>query len=190
MMIAGRASSAWRGAAAAAARAPRPTASRAAASHLSSHAHTAPPDAPASFIDRTKALGANAMLGFFRATDRFDATLEGLEVTRVDTAGGAVHATLRVSDRVANTYGTLHGGATATIVDVVGTMALLALDPLRAGVSVDINVSYVAAAKVGETVHIVGRTLRTGKRLGFTQVDITRSSDGALVATGRHTKAL
>lgn len=154
------------------------------------HTHAPPAHAPVSFIERTKVLGANAMLGLFNMTNRFDSSLEGLEVTRVDTAGGAVHATLRVTERVANGYGTLHGGAAATIVDVVGTMALLALDPLRPGVSVEINVSFVAAAKLGETVHVVGRTLRTGKRLGFTQVDITRASDGALIATGRHTKAL
>jgi acyl-coenzyme A thioesterase PaaI-like protein len=34
------------------------------------------------------------------------------------------------------------------------------------------------------------RVLKSGARLGFTQVDLFRKSDGNLVASGRHTKAL
>lgn len=86
-------------------------------------------------------------------------------------------------------FGTLHGGATCTLIDVVGTLALLSLDKARPGVSVELNSSFVAAARGGETVKVVGTVLKTGKRLGFTQVDIL-GSDGRLCATGRHTKAL
>ena len=68
-------------------------------------------------------------------------------------------------------------------------MALLSRDPTRPGVSVEINTSYCAAAKVGEEVKLVGRVLRAGRKLGFTQVDIMRQ-DGTVVVTGRHTKAL
>jgi len=67
-------------------------------------------------------------------------------------------------------------------------MAFLTIDPLRPGVSVDINCSFTTAAKVGETVKIEGKVLKLGKNLGFSQVDI--SKDGKLVASGRHTKAL
>ena len=86
-------------------------------------------------------------------------------------------------------YGTLHGGATCTIIDIVGTLALLSLDKTRPGVSVELNTSFVAAAQGNERVKVVGSVLKTGKRLGFTQVDIF-GSDGRLCATGRHTKAL
>ena len=141
-----------------------------------------------SFIDRVKAYDANAMLGALLTTStRFDATMRGLEVTRV--APGVVEARLTVHDGVANTFGTLHGGATATLVDVVGTMALLTLDVAKPGVTVELGSSYVNAAKIGEPVLIVGRVLKAGKRLGFTEVTLTRERDGALVATGRHTKA-
>lgn len=86
-------------------------------------------------------------------------------------------------------YGTLHGGATCTIVDIVGTLALLSLDKTRPGVSVELNTSFVAAAQGNERIKVVGSVLKTGKRLGFTQVDIF-GSDGRLCASGRHTKAL
>ena len=41
---------------------------------------------------------------------------------------------------------------------------------------------------VPEDVYIDGTVLKTGKKLGFTQVDLKRK-DGTLIATGRHTKA-
>lgn len=77
----------------------------------------------------------------------------------------------------------------STLVDVVGTLALLSKEPTRAGVSVEMNVSFLAAARDGETVQVEGRLLRVGKKLAFTEVEI-RGEDGRLVATGRHTKAV
>ena len=120
--------------------------------------------------------------------DGFDRCLAGLRVERI--GAGTVECVVPVTSALANSYGTLHGGATSTLVDVVGTMALLTQDPLRAGVSVELNVSFLAAAKLGEEVVIEGRVLRSGKKLGFTQVDLRRKSDRTLLATGRHTKAL
>ena len=57
-----------------------------------------------------------------------------------------------LSKALENAYNTLHGGAICTIVDVVGTMAILSLDVTKPGVSVDLNVSFVSAAKSGEQV--------------------------------------
>jgi acyl-coenzyme A thioesterase 13 len=118
----------------------------------------------------------------------FDRTLSALRVERV--GDGTVDCVLPVTAEVANSYGTLHGGATSLLVDVVGTMALLTRDATRPGVSVELNVSFLAAAKVGEEVAVQGRVLRTGRTLGYTVVDLRRKADGTLLATGRHTKAL
>ena len=140
-----------------------------------------------SFIERVKLHGINALLGAFVSTSGFDRVCDGLVVTRIGT--GEIEASLVVTPALANTYGTLHGGATSTLVDIMGSFALLSVNPLRAGVSIDLNVSFTRAAKIGETVRIVARVLKTGKMLGFTQVDLYKE-DGTLVATGRHTKAL
>ena len=138
------------------------------------------------FIDKAKALGANALLGQFTASERFDRVLKGLTVESIDK--GRIMCTMLVDEGVQNAYKTLHGGAVSTIVDVVGTMALLSIDATKPGVSVDLNVSFATAAKASSIVQIEGKVLKMGKRLGFTTVDIRRE-DGALVATGRHTKA-
>lgn len=160
-----------------------------------------PPPAPAadgaprarSFIDAAKAAGVSSLVGtFLTSGGRFDRVLHGMRVTRVDKALAEVELT--VDEGHTNAYGTLHGGATCTLVDVVGTLALLAHDAGRPGVSVELNASFCAAARRGETILARGRVLRYGRLLGFTQVDLyRRGADGApgeLLATGRHTKAL
>ena len=48
-------------------------------------------------------------------------------------------------------------GAIATLIDVVGTLALLTKDPKRAGVSVEMNISYMSAAKANQVVKMEGR---------------------------------
>jgi acyl-coenzyme A thioesterase 13 len=140
---------------------------------------------------RVAAAGAQALLGAFISTgNRFDRTLEGLEVLRVER--GSVLCKLVVGTPHSNSYGTLHGGCTATIVDIVGTMAALTVDPLKPGVSVDMSLQYLSAARVGETVCIEGKCLKMGGRLAFTEVKIYLGGDtsGKLCAMGSHTKAL
>ena len=148
-----------------------------------------PPLPPTSYIARAKSFGAQALLGRLTATPRFDRVLSSLRVTRVDEAAGEVDCEFEVEEGLQNTYSTLHGGATATLVDVVGSMALLSRDPTRAGVSVDLSVSYLAAARAGDTVRCLGRALKVGRRLGFSSVELRRKADGELLAVGRHTKA-
>jgi len=75
-----------------------------------------------------------------------------------------------------------------TLIDIVGTMAFLTIDPTRPGVSVEINCSFASAVKVGETIKIEGKVLKLGKSIGFSQVDFYK--DGKLLSSGRHTKAL
>eukprot|EP00320_Phaeocystis_rex_P019635 CAMPEP_0119063072 /NCGR_PEP_ID=MMETSP1178-20130426/6501_1 /TAXON_ID=33656 /ORGANISM="unid sp, Strain CCMP2000" /LENGTH=170 /DNA_ID=CAMNT_0007044403 /DNA_START=151 /DNA_END=659 /DNA_ORIENTATION=- len=66
--------------------------------------------------------------------------------------GGDVVCSLTVNDELSNNYGALHGGAISTIVDVVGTLALLSKDPSRAGVSIEMSQTFCAAAKVGDRI--------------------------------------
>jgi len=100
-----------------------------------------------------------------------------------------VRMRLAVDERVQNLNGKLHGGASATLVDIAGTLAIMTADrDGRAGVSTDLNVSYVAP---GEGVVLIdARVIKSGRTLAFVAVDIRRESDGVLVAQGRMTKAM
>ena len=129
-----------------------------------------------SFMARAKAGNdASALLGPFTSAGRFDACLERAEMHCLAIGSGEVICDLTVNDELSNNYGvhacapttavmcviaapstafnrccvgTLHGGAISTIIDVVGTLALLSKDPSRAGVSIEMNQSFCAAAKV------------------------------------------
>jgi acyl-coenzyme A thioesterase 13 len=142
-----------------------------------------------SFIATAKAHGLAAIKGPFVHENRFDSCLRGLIVDELVEGSGEVEATIVVDDHLTNSYATLHGGAISTLVDVAGTLALLTKDPQRAGVSIEMNTSFLAAAKKGDKLRVRGRVLKYGKRMGFTEIEISRAEDERMVAIGRHTKA-
>lgn len=163
---------------------------RAPTNHFSSAAPFAPSGGP-SFIDAAREGGVESLKGPFVASEtRFDSCLKGMNTVEVDSAKGRVVCELEVTESLANAFGTLHGGATATMIDVVGTLALLALDPSRPGVSVELQTTYIAGAKRGETLVAEGWVNKTGRMLAFTEVSIrTKGDQGRLIATGKHLKA-
>lgn len=143
---------------------------------VASESAAAPSDG-VSFIDRAKAGGANALLGAFTyRSKRFDRCMRALRIEKVGK--GEIECSLVVPEELLNGYGTLHGGATSTLVDVAGTLALLSRDAMRPGVSVEMNTSFLSAAKPGEHLTITSRVLKAGRRLGFTEVE-RRSASAA-----------
>lgn len=101
-------------------------------------------------------------------------------------AGEAV-VELDVLPKVQNIIGALHGGATATLVDHAGTLAIVTADrDARPGVTTDLNVTYLAPGTGTVVAH--AKVLKVGKTMAYVTVDITRKADGVLVAQGRMTK--
>jgi acyl-coenzyme A thioesterase 13 len=85
----------------------------------------------------------------------------------------------------------LHGGAGATLVDVVGSLAVIGADKWhRYGVSTDLNVSWFAPVPLGETAEVEARVLKIGRTMAFVEVTIRRASDNVLCLQGRLTKSL
>ncbi|KAL9106510.1 MAG: hypothetical protein Q9227_008489 [Pyrenula ochraceoflavens] len=104
---------------------------------------------------------------------------------------GTIHAQLPVGPNHINSKGSLHGSVSATIVDWAGGMAIASHGLEKTGLSTDIHVTYVSAAKEGDVLQIEGKVSKVGRNLGFTTVNISKTSnDGreSIVATGTHTK--
>ncbi|CAM8894698.1 unnamed protein product [Rhodiola kirilowii] len=114
--------------------------------------------------------------------------MEGLKVDKVEP--GLLICSMKVPARLLNAGGFLHGGATATLVDLVGSAAIFTAGSKLTGVSVEINVSYLDAAFEGEEVEIEAKVLRVGKAVGVVSVEIRKKASGKVVAQGRHTKYL
>lgn len=64
-----------------------------------------------------------------------------LQVNIVSASPGKVVCEMKVEEEHTNRGGTLHGGLTATLVDVVSTVALMCTERGAPGVSVDMNIT-------------------------------------------------
>ncbi|XP_053252738.1 acyl-coenzyme A thioesterase 13 [Podarcis raffonei] len=118
----------------------------------------------------------------------FDRVLN--KMTVLSASPGKVVCEMKVEEEHTNRGGTLHGGLTATLVDVVSTAALLHTERAAPGVSVDMNITYMSAAKMGDEIQITAEILKQGRTLAFANVDLRNKATGKLIAQGRHTKYL
>jgi uncharacterized protein (TIGR00369 family) len=79
----------------------------------------------------------------------------------------------------------VHGGALASLIDTAGTTAAWAQDSepeSPAGATVNLNVSYVAAAR-GKDLTAVATVAKRGRSIVFADIRVSEP-DGRLVATG------
>ena len=102
---------------------------------------------------------------------------------------GKARAELDCTPAVQNLNGVLHGGATAALIDHVGTVAIMSADrESRPGVTTDLNVTYLAPAATGGKVYADATVLKIGKIMAYVTVDVRRAEDDVLVAQGRMSK--
>jgi len=108
----------------------------------------------------------------------------------IDAGEGHVKVEFDVGKEHTNPLGTLHGGCTATLIDTLTTSSLFTTAHGSTGVSIDLSVSYLLPAQVGETVILDARVVKMGKNLAFTRADVFRKRDMALIAFGKQSMSL
>ncbi|XP_028673402.1 acyl-coenzyme A thioesterase 13 [Erpetoichthys calabaricus] len=136
-------------------------------------------------------LTLNSLRSIMRAmTDSpgFDRVLS--KVNLLTASPGKVVCEMKVEEEHTNRAGTMHGGLTATLVDIISTAALMYTERGAPGVSVDMNITYMNAAKLGDDILITAQVLKQGKTLAYAVVDVTNKATGKPIAQGRHTKFL
>lgn len=109
------------------------------------------------------------------------------------SAEGNSEITFAVNDFTGNVIGTLHGGILYAMVDVAAFMALLSVIPQGLhGVTADIQVSVLRAAKLGDTVAVRGRVDRVGRNLANMRAEafLLTPEGERLIATGTVVKSL
>ncbi|CAD5222151.1 unnamed protein product [Bursaphelenchus xylophilus] len=97
---------------------------------------------------------------------------------------------LTLEEEHLNSKGSLHGGQTAALVDILTARAVGVPkgDAEASGtVSVELSVSYMRPSKQGELLEIEARILKAGARVAFTSIEFRKHSDKSLIAAGKHT---
>ncbi|KAE8694964.1 Calcium-dependent protein kinase 2 isoform 1 [Hibiscus syriacus] len=111
----------------------------------------------------------------------------GLHVELIEQ--GRLLCSMKIPVRFLNPMNVLHGGGTASLVDLVGS-AVIHTYGLPTGVSVEITVSYLDTAFADEEIEIEGRALRVGKTVAVVNVEFRKKKTARIFAQARHTKCL
>ncbi|KAN0042144.1 hypothetical protein ACTFIV_004703 [Dictyostelium citrinum] len=105
---------------------------------------------------------------------------------------GKVVMSMTVNERYCNILSNLHGGAIATLTDVISSIAILTtnLEVIVPSVSVEIGMVYSSPAPIDRKIFIVSSVYKQGRNLAFTETTIYLDSEdsGIVVAKGSHTK--
>jgi acyl-coenzyme A thioesterase 13 len=81
----------------------------------------------------------------------------------------------------------LFGGITASLIDIGGSLAIANhFDSPITGVSTNLQVNFIRAAKLGDVVTVDAQCDKVGKNLAFTSISLF--VDDKLIANGTHTK--
>lgn len=113
--------------------------------------------------------------------------MEHLGMECVEVGNDYVVATMPVDHRTHQPMGLLHGGASAALIESIGSMgSTLLLDVEKeVPVGIEINANHVGGMTSG-IAKAIGKIVHAGKRTHVWQVDIS-DEEGNLVCTGRLT---
>lgn len=114
--------------------------------------------------------------------------MEQLGIECVEIGDDYVVATMPVDHRTHQPMGLLHGGASAALIESIGSMgSTLLLDVSKeVPVGVEVNANHLGGMKSGK-VRAVGKIVHAGARTHVWQVDLKDEATGHMVCTGRLT---
>lgn len=114
--------------------------------------------------------------------------LEALDIKCIEIGKDYVVATMPVNSTTHQPMGLLHGGASAALIESIGSIGSTLLIDLEkeAPVGVEINANHIGSMRTG-LVKAVGKIVHAGRRTHVWQVDLTDNETGKLICTGRLT---
>lgn len=117
-----------------------------------------------------------------------DTMMEVLGIQCIELGKDYVVATMPVNSTTHQPMKLLHGGASAALIESIGSMGSTLLMDIEkeVPVGIEINANHVGGMSSG-LVKAVGKIVHAGKRTHVWQVDLTDNDTGALVCTGRLT---
>ncbi len=112
----------------------------------------------------------------------------GLRV--VETGEGSAVVEMTSTEDMANHAGFVHGGMISALADSAMGRSLRTLKPgVTRAMSFDLKLSFIGAAKIGESLRATGRVVHAGRRTVVTDCRV-EGKEGRLVATASATFAV
>lgn len=114
--------------------------------------------------------------------------MEHLNIQFVEISDEGLQATMPVNHTTHQPMGRLHGGASAALIESIGSMgsALLCDLSKESPVGLEVNANHIAGLHSGQIL-AKGRPVHIGKKTHLWQVDIYDETEKKLVCTGRIT---
>ena len=114
--------------------------------------------------------------------------MEILDIQCIEMGNDYIVATMPVDHRTHQPMGLLHGGASAALIESIGSIgsALLCDLTKEYPVGLEINANHIGGIKSG-LVKAIGKIIHAGKRTHVWQVDIYDNESDKLICTGRLT---
>ena len=114
--------------------------------------------------------------------------MEQLGIECIEIGTDYVVSTMPVDHRTHQPMGLLHGGASAALIESIGSMgSVLLIDITKEyPVGLEVNCNHVGGIKSGK-VKATGKIVHAGKRTHLWQVDIVDFETNKLICTGRLT---
>lgn len=114
--------------------------------------------------------------------------MEVLGIQCVEVGDDFIVSTMPVDHRTHQPMGLLHGGASAALIESIGSMgSTLLLDLSKEyPVGLEVNANHVGSMKSG-MVKAIGKIVHAGRRTHLWQVDIFDAESNKLICTGRLT---
>jgi 1,4-dihydroxy-2-naphthoyl-CoA hydrolase len=114
--------------------------------------------------------------------------MEVLHIECIELGNDYIKSRMPVNASTHQPAGLLHGGASAALIESIGSMGSVLLIDIEKEIPVglEINANHIAGVKDGHVV-ATGKIVHAGKRTHVWQVDIHHEETGKLVCTGRLT---
>ena len=113
-----------------------------------------------------------------------------LGMQTVETGEGTATVEMTTTEDMTNHSGFVHGGMISTLADSAMGRSVRTLKPgVIRSMSFDLKLSFISAAKIGETLRASARVIHAGRRTVVAECSI-EAPDGKLVATASGTFAV
>jgi 1,4-dihydroxy-2-naphthoyl-CoA hydrolase len=114
--------------------------------------------------------------------------MEQLGIECVEIGDDYIVSRMPVDHRTHQPMGLLHGGASAALIESIGSMGSTLLLDLEkeAPVGLEVNANHVGSIRSG-FVKAIGKIIHAGRSTHLWQVDIFDEATGKLICTGRLT---